>query len=118
MAKKMFATSVVGKAINVDNVEEFSASPFKVRGTSVKSYDDEGNATKIANPTAADLANPDIRNFMTVDVEDVDDLLVIEVAVANRYGFQNVIDREDDGSFTVKDGAMIARVGRTIEFSI
>jgi len=119
MAKaKYYATTVVGKAVNVDNVEEFSASPFKVRGTSVKSYDEEGNATKIKNPSADDLANPDIRNFMTIDIEGLNDLLVLEVSVANRYGFQDVIDRKADGSFTLRDGATISRTGRTIQFGL
>jgi hypothetical protein len=123
MAKrKFFATTVVGKAVNIDNDVEFGESPFKVRNVSVKSYDEEGNPTKIKEPTAEQLANEDIRVFMMLDVQNVDDLLIVDMAVANRpidgVSFQDVINRAADGSFTLKDGACIARVGKTFVFSL
>lgn len=117
MATKLYFTSNVNKAVNLENYEEFENSPFKVLGTSVKTPNSEGELKKVKKPTKDVLDNPQTRVFMTLDIDDLEDHILLEMGVANKFGFQKIIN-VDGETFSLKDGATISRMGSTFEFGI
>lgn len=117
MAKILYYTSNVSKGMNLENYEEFSNSTFKVLGTSVKVMRPDGDWKKVKKPTQEQLNDSDTKVFMTLDITALDDLILLEMGVANKCGFTEVIDLNGT-QFELKDGATISRMGSTFEFSV
>lgn len=117
MAKILYYTSNVSKGMNLENYEEFENSTFKVLGTSVKVMNADGEWKKVKKPTEAQLNDSETKVFMTLDVTELDDLILLEMGVANKCGFSEVIE-VNGTSFELKDGATITRMGSTFEFNV
>ena len=119
MAKrKFYATTAVAKDTVFNLSDEFQNKQFSIVNTSVKRDVGEESLVKIPSPSAKDLEDPTVRVFAMIDIQDVEEMWVKDMAVLNKYGFQDVIDRNADGSFTLKDGAVISHVGDTVTFAI
>ena len=119
MAKrKFYATTAVAKDTTFNLEVEFQNKQFSVINTSVKRDVGDEKLEKIKSPTSKDLEDPTVRVFAMLDIEDVEEMWVTDMAVLNKYGFQDVIDRKADGSFTLKDGAVISNIGDTVSFAI
>lgn len=104
------------KSVGV-TMSECEATPFKVVRTVTRYDDGSDSMLKPVKGKPFDTTDPNTRIFCIMDVEGQDELIIREIGVLNNEGFADVIDVTGN-TFSLKDGAMVACVGSTLEFTL
>ena len=122
MAKrKLYATSLTAREISFDcPIAKNDENPysFKIKNTVVKRDIDEDHMERIKSPKLSDLNDQDVHIFCFIEIDGVKDTWLKDMQILNGYKFQDVIEVASDGTFTLKDGAVVQRVGESLVFHV